>query len=496
MGGQYSDLPKPPDDFPYCLIYFCYDSLYMAFANDQVVETIRRAILQHWSKGIQAESSSEYGCYYFKMHGTPFAEGGSTESALQTQRMCCKMLSDLNAKGWTLSASSDLSRTPGNSTLFFQQSSIENKHTQMVCVSFSNFNGLHLVGAPDHLKPIFKEAAVQGYASGIEKERLIGADYELKLRGQPWSGENSETGSQAKRMLLEIFRKFDQVGFQYYGTANLRGTTDCIFFIGDERYPPGQHKFAVVSLNQTDTLRLIECPSNLIDCTKNLVQQYWRHGLREQNDLRNGIYEFTFNGSPWWATEEDAVSARFFISMMFQKYMSLGWCLVTSLDICTRKSDKSIFIFKSCQPKTIIHFCLSLNQVDKIRLINAPRDMVDVISQAVAEGWPPGIKFEGAFIGSHQIKLQGDAWGGGTGNEWLLARCMMAFVLKALTERGWRVVCSADVSAKYHQNSDKWVYPLDVHSWFIAYSGNAEAATVGTPVQTQEFSILSPAGSS
>lgn len=161
--------------------------------------------------------------------------------------------------------------------------------------------------------------------------------------------------------------------------------------------------------------------------------------------------------------------------MLFQSLLSVGWCVVTGLDISRRLNDKGVFVLKTCQPASLMHFCISLNETDKIRLINAPQDMPAVARQVFAEGWPYGVQRESNYYGSHEFKLNASPWSSYGGNEYLVARCMMCLMMRALMERGWRIVCSADVSAKYHASDNGPDYPLDVHSWFVVYTGNTRA---------------------
>lgn len=140
------------------------------------------------------------------------------------------------------------------------------------------------------------------------------------------------------------------------------------------------------------------------------------------------------------------------------------------LDISHRTIDKSIFILKSCQPMTSPHFCLSLNEDDKIRLIDCDLELKEKIRNVILEGWSYGLKKETNYFGSHEFKLASNPWSSVGGNQNLVARKMMCLLLKALMELGWKVICSADVSAKYCVSSSNKApeYPLDVHSWFFA----------------------------
>lgn len=295
MGGNFSALPQAPANFPYFSLTFrMQDKIKMTLADNQVVGVVRNAVIQFWSPGIQVDGVDKDGSYEIKFNGLPFCKAGSHESAIQSKKVCCKILSDLHALGWRLMVCSDLSRTTDLTTWFFQKATVESKPQLVVCVSLSSQDSLQLINAPESLRPAFKEAVSTGYSYGIQEERPYGQDFEVKLRGYPWNSANLEEGIFARRLILELFRKFDQNRFQFYGTANLKGTADCIFFMYDDQQAPGASQYMMISLNQNDRIRLIDSPQNVIDATRQILNQYWKNGLQAESNL-NLAWEFKVN---------------------------------------------------------------------------------------------------------------------------------------------------------------------------------------------------------
>ena len=87
--------------------------------------------------------------------------------------------------------------------------------------------------------------------------------------------------------------------------------------------------------------------------------------------------------------------------------LAKGWCVSRSLDISRRLNDKAVFILKSCPPANLFHCCLSLNETDKMRIINAQPGVVDMVRQAIQNTWSYGISKEANYYNSHEIKLNG-----------------------------------------------------------------------------------------
>lgn len=161
--------------------------------------------------------------------------------------------------------------------------------------------------------------------------------------------------------------------------------------------------------------------------------------------------------------------SRNLITMILQSLLSNGVSLVACLDISHRTIDKSIFVLKTCTPERLPHFCLSLNESDKIRLINSDMELKEAIREVIIEGWSYGLKKENDYFNSYEFRLASNPWSTTSRNQNLGARKMMCLLLKQLNERKWKVICSADVAAKYCSSSSTKMpeYPLDVHSWFF-----------------------------
>ena len=64
-------------------------------------------------------------------------------------------------------------------------------------------------------------------------------------------------------------------------------------------------------------------------------------------------------------------------------------------------------------------------------------------------------------------------------------------ILKLLHSEGWKLVTSADVSAKlHHGNQHQEAYPLDTHSWFLLYDPDKKQETrVEMESLTDQFAV-------
>ncbi|GJJ71539.1 hypothetical protein EMPS_03889 [Entomortierella parvispora] len=88
--------------------------------------------------------------------------------------------------------------------------------------------------------------------------------------------------------------------------------------------------------------------------------------------------------------------------------------------------------------------CISLHGNDKIRLIEAPFDLIDSIRETILDAWGP-IQKEERIPPAHQFKLSGYPWVG-SGSEGVKSRRLLYRLLKTMVERGWNLIQAADVS--------------------------------------------------
>uniref|UniRef100_A0A915JRN0 Uncharacterized protein n=1 Tax=Romanomermis culicivorax TaxID=13658 RepID=A0A915JRN0_ROMCU len=97
--------------------------------------------------------------------------------------------------------------------------------------------------------------------------------------------------------------------------------------------------------------------------------------------------------------------------------------MLTSLEISRKANDKGVFILRSTSSLSLPstpsppYFCISLNETDKLRLVNAPKQVIGLLRYAVGTNWSPGICKSQEYFGSYETKLNGYPWDGMTTQE-------------------------------------------------------------------------------
>lgn len=169
-----------------------------------------------------------------------------------------------------------------------------------------------------------------------------------------------------------------------------------------------------------------------------------------------------------------------------------GYKVLTGLDVSRKNQDKtSIFFVKPAgavpsSPEAITgcsflplarYGCVALSRTHKVKFIGFPKDILDVLKGAVTSQYLPGVRKEGETCPDcYELKLKGEPW---QSYQTFSAHglSLVLVLLKELYRKGWKLVLSADVSAKCRKNQHNISYPRDVHSLFFQHVEDKGAAS-------------------
>jgi len=114
------------------------------------------------------------------------------------------------------------------------------------------------------------------------------------------------------------------------GLAKAEETGDKFFDDASSSSPPPYQtslyasKFAVISMNMTDRLRLLQFPPADIARIQVLIERAWPGGIQSSRTY-NVAHEFKLKGNPWSSHEVWKVKSRRFMRMLLQGLYEMGW---------------------------------------------------------------------------------------------------------------------------------------------------------------------------
>mmetsp|Transcript_13399 Transcript_13399/g.38619 ORF Transcript_13399/g.38619 Transcript_13399/m.38619 type:complete len:574 (+) Transcript_13399:133-1854(+) len=232
---------------------------------------------------------------------------------------------------------------------------------------------------------------------------------------------------------------------------------------------PTEPYFAI-GLNRWGTLRLIQAPPALVDAIPSLIQQFWggsfkredrrastnsqvnvvegidRTGLLAGRSQPADVVDFRFNGSPWHADGDSAVTARQLLCGLLTHLWQLNYDLLCAVSLNTSCGLSTLVMGKSegIQGDGRDIMALAMSRYDTLRLFNAPQGTPAAVRSCIERHWTRGIKsttdsVSGATaIPCMEFQMNGNPW---WCSNWHMAsteaRNMIAAILEDLMQRGW-----------------------------------------------------------
>ena len=466
---------------------------------DQQVAALVSKVLGDCLK-IQEQGFTAATTFTIQLAGQPFAAAGFGEgeqAGLNLRLAFCRLLAELAANGWELVASSDLAQRRANSTVFFRrlvgQLAADPAPRPFTCIAPSGWDRLHLVNLPKGLESRVTSLVESGW--GMQDCRTLhtsqhGVSVKLKLSGSPWSGETGAAGVQIRQLLLDLVRLLQSQDFRFVANINFKGTLDSFFFESRRSLSfglPSPETMFAVSLNRSDRLRVISAPPEVLHQVAGLVQQSWSRGIQAVRSY-HGCHEYKLGGSPWWAEGEQAVASRRLLGSVLAGLKHTGWEVAATLEISRQLDDKSLLLFRQSSRTTrppshkpgalsvmVDWVSLSFHETDKIRLVSGPgketasqAGLREKVRSRLAEGGEGVVQREREYHGGTEWKLSGTPFSGtfGTGGQQRAMISFLSCILRDFNTSGWKLVTSADISAKYHSTKHER-YPMDLHTWFF-----------------------------
>ncbi|XP_023332520.1 uncharacterized protein LOC111704506 isoform X1 [Eurytemora carolleeae] len=156
-----------------------------------------------------------------------------------------------------------------------------------------------------------KHAIQATWPGGIQKECILvsGTEnvHEVKLHGTPWNDCDGEQNFRCNQMMIRLLGELGGVGYKLICGTNLKGTMDSFFFFKEESYRVGASDFCILSLNNGDLIRLIDC-NDMIESVENAINKS-EYKIQRISSEYGGI-EFKLKGCPWNCSGVPAIESR------------------------------------------------------------------------------------------------------------------------------------------------------------------------------------------
>jgi hypothetical protein len=455
------------------------------------LSAIGQAIKDTWHAGIQAEQSRCATGWSFKLNGYPFTKS-STSTARQCRQMAMRILQNMHGIGYGVLASGTLGSEYDRSTLFFKKSPSNTPAPRFFCLSFNDSDKIQFTNLPSQLAASVKDAIRASWNLGIQSVDDQDGVLQFKLAGRPWVATNNNQSIAAKILLQALFATLHRHQWVYHVNVNLNRDQDCLIF----RHEPKLNTYSVpqffmMGFGQGDRLRLIGGAPGIADIIRRVIEAKWNPGrIQDERDF-HGSHEFKISGNPWNSVLAESARARYLMLEFFQELLRYGWHNVAAFCLSRVSSDRVVLLFEKREPLERPMFCIAPHDSDKFWLINMSAELVSLFKRVLRSRWSNGTQSEKEialhFGTVHNLKLIGKPWSGGESNSPIHARSFLCSIIEEFAKVGWELMLCVDVTSRMVAESDGPDYPLDVYSFWFAYTAMAEMAQPSAPPQNHVF---------
>jgi len=213
-------------------------------------------------------------------------------------------------------------------------------------------------------------------------------------------------------------------------------------------------QFASMSLHMSDRVRFLNFPPELPASIEGVFTAHWPTGIQYKQNY-GGSYEFKLRGRPWTGHGSDAITARRLMCRLLEALYDSGWVLAFATDISKKPEDKDTLIFRLQNPIPAPRSwaAISFSNTDKIRLIDAPDELVQSVVSTYSDMGV--VQRHGPYFleGAYELKLRGRPWWS-SGEETMTARRWLLILLAVLETHGYTCYASIDQKAGSAESGD------------------------------------------
>lgn len=203
---------------------------------------------------------------------------------------------------------------------------------------------------------------------------------------------------------------------------------------------PDYLDYFAVQMDRSDRFRLILAPQNIVDLTSQTITQTWP--IQNIHNV-SGFAEIKLAGYPWYSLGSDDLSVKYFICSLLQRYSEIGWHMKCASDLNRQDMDCSVMIFERKEPFNSSVICLSLNGVDRMRVLG-PESVVQIVRDVVTTNWPYGLKSERSLGVGYELKMSSYPWTRETSE----TPTFMNELIRVLYVNGWTFISGIDTQQR------------------------------------------------
>lgn len=398
--------------------------------------------------------------------------------------LLCELFRVYLEHGWFIVGNMCLNRYARNGSVVIFNKQEPTNTTQIACLSLDRADRMNFIGT-EALANHLREAITKYWSKGIDNEKNKSnrnyTSFEFKVNGYPWHPLTNKDEFAAPEFMCGIFKEFSDIGWTFYSAIQLPDTkTSTLFFKYTEPEAIELNDIFALTLSKSDLIRIINPQPFTIDLVRKVIFGEWLKGVQDQ-DIKHDAFEFKLRGYPWDNEGEDAINSKRLLNKIIEYLRYNNYNLYSICDISNADKRMSTFFFQRkinqsslllSPPSSCRILSLSLNRLNKLRVIDNFSGFNDVLRDAVKQGWPKGISSEKLYYEAQQFKLHGKPFtkSGADSDDAIYFPIFIMCLLDNLKQYDtFRLVGSADLSSQGVLDGGSSLEGLNIHTLFFQY---------------------------
>ena len=311
------------------------DKIQLVDFPDNFKQVVLDAVKNNWSKGIKNIRTVKE-MLVVKLKGRPW--NYNPNDVIRSKDLLKRLINELLSHHWVLYGSTNL-RGNADTLIFKYDPNIENRDPFKIGFILTSYfyDRLCLHDAPPEVIDAVRATLRDEDEGGILRERQKFTRYEFKMSGYPWCGCFSSSVS-SRYLLCKIFERLVAIGWRVQLGIGLIEKEEGKSIFAFVPYPPSPLKVMCISLNSTNTMRLINFPEDIMEPFLEEIEAYWQFGV-SRFELHYGVPEIKFDGNPWRCDVmgHDHAHGCSLIAHIIRKLATMGWYLTVAADVSSNR---------------------------------------------------------------------------------------------------------------------------------------------------------------
>ena len=283
--------------------------------------------------------------------------------------------------------------------------------------------------------------------------------WQFKLPQYPFEVKGGkDSATIGKLFTIRMFEELHAMGYNMVVSSDLsRAGDQCSWFFQKVTGERQRLRCIRVAPGQGDRIILLRADDTVRTVVRNAILSQWPSGIShesETNSWGETIVEFKLAGWPWVGQGFESTACRKLIIEIVGVLGQYRYKLSGATNI-KGGTDSYIFMY---DPEFALNgpgdlAMLSLNRLDRIRLINFDRQVCDTVKMVITRAYQREEPPEADYHGAVEFKLKGHPFHC-FGDAAVLTRKLICRLMEALRASGWHCLTSIDLSRR---SSDKSV---------------------------------------